>query len=360
MRFRHTVSSVFPAFVALTFHAVCQEAPAKVRVAISPFAPFVMKSDSGKPTGYSIDLWRDVASHADLAFELIPATGVKEKLDMLAAAAVDVAIGGITITEKREERVDFTHASFNSGLDILIPVQARQATFLDRIRPMLTRGKLVILLGFLFLIVASGHLMWFAERGKDMFNDRYFPGVFEGMYWAIVTASTVGYGDKAPVKWTGRALAAIVIIISLPMFAYFTAEMASAFTMYQLRSTIQGPGDLVGRRVAVLAGTTSDEFVSGIGADVRCKSEIIDCYAALEAGYVDAVVYDSPNLRYYAEHEGAGKVSVVGNVFAKQALGMAVPEGSPLRERINRALLALGESGRIAELRGEWFGDDSD
>ena len=48
-------------------------------------------------------------------------------------------------------------------------------------------------------------------------DDRYGPGVFEGIYWAVVTASTVGYGDKAPVRPLGRVLAMLVIIISLPM-----------------------------------------------------------------------------------------------------------------------------------------------
>ena len=43
-------------------------------------------------------------------------------------------------------------------------------------------------------------------------------------------------------------------------------------------------------------------------------------------------------------------------VFKPENYGIALPEGSPLREDINRALLALRESGRYDALRIKYFG----
>ncbi len=221
-----------------------------------------------------------------------------------------------------------------------------------------TPGKLAIFLGFILLIVIAGHLVWLAERGKEAFSDDYIPGVIEGMYWAIVTASTVGYGDKAPVKWLGRAVAALVIIISLPLFALFTAAIASSFTVQSLQVSIQGPDDLAPKRVGVVAGTASADHVRRY-RPIRVEFKTIDkaCQALLKR-QVDAVVYDAPNLSFFAQRRGEGKVNVVGKPFMRQRYGIVVPEGDGLRERINLALLTLTEKGDVRRLQEKWFGGD--
>ncbi len=71
------------------------------------------------------------------------------------------------------------------------------------------------------------------------------------------------------------------------------------------------------------------------------------------------MVYDAPNLLYYANGEGKGKVAVVGNLFEPQNYGLAVPQGSPLREKINRAILKLSESDELERIKRKWFGDQS-
>ena len=79
-------------------------------------------------------------------------------------------------------------------------------------------------------------------------------------------------------------------------------------------------------------------------------------YEALLVGAIDAAVYDAPVLRYYAITAGKGKVEVVGKLFNLQYYGMAVKQGSPLREEINRNLLAIVESGAYASVIEKWFG----
>ncbi len=326
-----------------------------LRVGISPFAPFVL-GDRDPPAGFSIDLWHQVSVELGVEYRFVRAPGVAAKLDQLARGDIDVAIGGITLTREREELVDFTHPSVETGLGILIRAgDVESPGFFARLR--LGGRKWGLILGFLALIVISGHLVWWAERGRDAFNDKYMPGVFEGMYWAIVTASTVGYGDKAPVRWPGRLVASLVIVIALPLFALFTAELASTIVVAEIQSRIDGPEDLTGKRVGVVRGTASAEWAASRGLGLYQWDRAEEVYAALEEGMIDAVVYDAPNLQYYAQNQGRGRVQLVGGQFLAQNLGIAVREGSPLRERINRALLELNESGEIQRLRVQWFGN---
>jgi len=61
-------------------------------------------------------------------------------------------------------------------------------------------------------------------------------------------------------------------------------------------------------------------------------------------------------LLYFASHEGKGKVQVVGPIFRKENYGIVFPDKSPLRKRVNEALLKLRENGTYDQLYKKWFG----
>ena len=326
-----------------------------VRVAVSPFAPFCIL-DGDEPRGYAVDTWEAIAEESGLAYEYVRCTGVTDKLDALRNGRADIGIGGISATSAREADVDFTHATYNSGLDILVRTGAGGAT-MAVLQAMFSGTNLKVIIGFVLLIVITGHLIWLAERGKDSFNDHYVKGVFEGMYWAVVTASTVGYGDKVPGKFTGRLLAALVIIVSLPIFGYFVAALSSAMTVETISASIQGPEDLPGKRVAVIKGTTGDTWARENNLIPQAYDSGEDACRALIRGNVDAVVYDLPYLRYYANRNADADVMVVGKTFCKQPIAFALPESSPLREQVDQALLQQEEAGAMARWRKKWFGE---
>lgn len=53
--------------------------------------------------------------------------------------------------------------------------------------------------------------------------------IFEGMWWAIVTLTTVGYGDVYPVTIEGRIAAAVLMLVGIGFFAFITASVAAHF-----------------------------------------------------------------------------------------------------------------------------------
>jgi len=81
-------------------------------------------------------------------------------------------------------------------------------------------------------------------------------------------------------------------------------------------------------------------------------------YKKLLQGEVEAVVFDAPAILYYAQNEGAGKVQVIGPLFDIQYYGFLFPEGSQLREPVNRALLKLRTNGTYDRLYNKWFGSN--
>src|SRR5262245_20080583 len=339
--------------------AVAAAADQKLRVGISPFAPFVMFTPRG-PEGAAIDAWHLIAQKLGVESEFVTCKNLAEKLAKLQAGAIDVAIGGISITAEREQQFDFTMSQFHTGLDILVR-KGRDRPLLNLVSSLFSQDKTTILLGLLGLIVLAGHIVWLVERSTEeqatSFSRTYIPGVFEGMYWALITVSTIGYGDKVPHRWTGRLVAAIIIIITLPLFGFFLAQLSSDLTMQQLRTNIHGPEDLPGKRVAVVRSSTGAAYVEQLGASLSECDQVEECYADLLAGTVDAVVHDAPNLLYYAKRQGQGQVAVIGKLFAPQDYAIAVRQGSPLRKQINLALVMLSESREARGIRAKWFGN---
>jgi voltage-gated potassium channel len=51
----------------------------------------------------------------------------------------------------------------------------------------------------------------------------------DAVWWAITTISTVGYGDKYPVTPEGRAIAVVLMVLGIGIFALIAATLASFF-----------------------------------------------------------------------------------------------------------------------------------
>ena len=74
----------------------------------------------------------------------------------------------------------------------------------------------------------------------------------------------------------------------------------------------------------------------------------------LKKRQVEAVVFDSPAVLNRAIQDSDLKVA--DELFDPQKYGIAMREGDPLRERINRSVLGLLESDRYRYLQTKWFG----
>lgn len=78
----------------------------------------------------------------------------------------------------------------------------------------------------LVMMVMAASLMYFAEHEAQPEN---FPDIPSAMWWAIVTLTTVGYGDVFPVTILGKILAAVIAILGIGMFALPTGILGASF-----------------------------------------------------------------------------------------------------------------------------------
>ncbi len=73
----------------------------------------------------------------------------------------------------------------------------------------------VFLFGMLVLVCLEGTLMYLIEGGIN----EGFASIPQSIYWAIVTVTTVGYGDVAPVTVVGKMIASLVMLSGFSIIA---------------------------------------------------------------------------------------------------------------------------------------------
>src|SRR5512140_361679 len=118
-----------------------------------------------------------------------------------------------------------------------------------------------LVLGFVLLLFAGGPAVYLLERGK---ND-LFKTVGDGLWWAIVTFTTIGYGDKYPITTAGRLLSGVLMMVGIGLLGTVTGKIAAALVERRIR---EGRGLCVARVAGhlVVVGWKTDmlEFVGGL------------------------------------------------------------------------------------------------
>lgn len=93
-----------------------------------------------------------------------------------------------------------------------------------------SRVKIAVFLSFvLVLCVILGTIMYLVEGNKDS----GFTSIPRSVYWAIVTLTTVGYGDIAPVSSLGQFIASLIMILGYGIIAIPTGIVTSEMTKSQ-------------------------------------------------------------------------------------------------------------------------------
>jgi voltage-gated potassium channel len=80
----------------------------------------------------------------------------------------------------------------------------------------------VIVMATTFVVVAAGLLMTIIDRKE-------YPTIGLGLWWALQTVTTVGYGDVAPSHPAGRLVAMVVMLEGIAFIAIVTALITSTF-----------------------------------------------------------------------------------------------------------------------------------
>ena len=343
-----------------TSAAAARDDAPELRVAVFNVPPFVMEQN-GSLTGFDIELWNQIAARLQRRTNYQIEKVVTALLEKMQSRQAELTVAPIPVTAARDEVFDFSYPIMESGLQIMVsenPQKTMAANPLwDMLRLILSRTTVLWLGMALLLALIPAHVVWLLERRHEdgmISSRRYFPGIFEAMYWGLSTLTT--QAETMPRQWFARALSVLWMFSGVVFVASYTAQLTTTLTVEQIRGAIEGPDDLPGKHVAALAHGQAADFLREHRAVVEEFQTIDEVFEALATKKVDGVVAGAPILRYYAAHEGKGRVRIVGPEVNISPVAIMLQLNSPLRKKIDIALLTLYEDGSYQRLYEKWFG----
>jgi ABC-type amino acid transport substrate-binding protein len=296
--------------------------------------PFAIKNDDGTWDGAAVELWRDLGRQEGFEAALVE-VAADELIGAVADGRADLALTTVASAED-EQFVDFALPYYTATLGVAEPRGSKVGQVLKRLfSPLFFR----IALGIAVLLLIVGTVAWLVERrdNTDDFREGK-EGIWDGFYWAGVTMSTIGYGDKAPRTVGGQSLALVWMLVSMAVTAALTAALVSALGLRD-GGRANLPGDVRGQAVAVVDGTAAADFLDAERVRTRRFPTEQAALDALDRDSVDVLVGSTPVLEHAVSAGGFSRFEVEATKAEPQPWAFAVAAGSPLRERLSRAVL---------------------
>jgi ABC-type amino acid transport substrate-binding protein len=329
-----------------------------LRIAVYDVPPYGYVNPDGSISGVSVDLWRRVAQHLERQFDLIPVSEMELILSGLEQGRFDAAIGAITITPAREERVDFSYPAHRSGVAVAV---RRESGPLFALKSYASAPAELspLILGSLILLVLIGIAMWLIERRQSSArgSESSVATVRDGVYWAIVTMTTVGYGDKTPKSTGGRVLAISWMFASLVLVSLLSTSLVSRLTADRVESRdISATIDLAGKKLAAVAESSGAEYLDEQHLPYMKFKNLPEALDSLAGGKTDAVVNSVGALQYLISKRYSRVEEMPQGLLAPAYMAIALQERSALKRPIDEALVRITSDPEWRSLEERYFG----
>ena len=360
-------SRLFIPIAVVAWLCVCdqimsKEAPAPVasrtlRVAVSEAPPFAHKTPQGEWEGLAVDLWKESA--AALGWKYVWQEFPRdESLRKVAAGEVDVVVSKVVLAPERELLMDFSAPFLTSKLAIVVMPDSK-LSWRTVAELFLESNILWGLGGILFLAFVVGILIWRIERKRNPhhFEDSPWRGIGSGLWYATVTLTTVGYGDKVPVSTIGRVLAMVWMLTSLILISTFTATVTASMTIGHLKGRIQSPDDLSRLVTTAVRSSPGETYLRERGSRVLSAKSSAEALELLRNGKASAFVHDFVTFKAI-QHEGGQKIQILPYDLADTDFyAFALPPRSPLVEPLSRQVLLILYSPKWGRIKKGYLTD---
>lgn len=312
-----------------------QDQVGPLRVGVAPLPPLAIPHEEGWD-GIAVSLWQDVAGDMDLRYEWVEVSA-DAGLAPLLEGEVDVLITA-SATAEAEAVADLSHSYLTTSIAYARGaergIREIAGAFLTP-RFWRTAGTLSVLL----LVV--GALIWAVERRADneMFPEGAGSGLWSGFWYAAVTFTTVGYGDKTPKTTGGRVLALLWMLVGIGVLATLTATLASLLTV-GAQAEVNFPGDLREAAVGAEDEGAAPTYLEEQGIAFERFETAEAGLRAVAGDELDFFVGSGVILRHLNETVMEGELAVADAHLRRQRFAFALPPGDLRMESLNRALLA--------------------
>lgn len=154
------------------------------------------------------------------------------------------------------------------------------------------------------VLLVVGVFCWLAERrqNSEQFDRSAGRGIWDGFYWAGVTMTTIGYGDKVPRSTAGKVVALMWMLAAIGFTSILTASVVSVFNSVGRDTEIERfPDSIRGKRVAVVIDSAAATFLKGHRIATQEFEQLQGAVERLKSGEIDVVVDNAASLQALPE-----------------------------------------------------------
>ena len=131
------------------------------------------------------------------------------------------------IKETNIRKLNFESIPFaEANMDVV--VHKNRIKIFVKIKAGLFECRYLFVIGFILALI-FGVVIWFIERWKNEDIPKCPGGIFTGVWLALVTMTTVGYGDVTPKSFLGRILTMAWMVTGILLSAILTSTMTNVF-----------------------------------------------------------------------------------------------------------------------------------
>ena len=345
--------------LALALAAMAQEPPPKLKVGIFDFPPLAMKDEDGRWCGLAVELWEEVSTRAQVAYEYeeVP---LDKLIGRLSRGEIDLAVGILGVSAERERVVDFTQPYLENTAAAAFLKNARHPAFRELWAELTQQDLLQVLLFMLVALLVFSLVLWLIERGVHTghFGGKPIHGLGSAIWFSAVTMTTVGYGDKTPQTLPGRILAFLWMFFGILLVSAFTGTVASSLTIARLNQSIDRLSDLSRFRNGVMNGSLMQNAMTEAGISARLFPSLEAGLKALEDKEITALVGDAVSLRYLVGKDHPHTLVVDKFPTSRIAFAMAARPGLANFQDINIALIDVIGTPQWDRAVDRWIGPD--
>ena len=261
--------------------------PKSLTVGVKLSPDFVVVSN-GIYSGIAIDKWSSIYQGVT-KYKLY--STIDELLSGVESGEVDVAVGAITITAEREQKVDFLIPYTQTGLTIGTVDNESIFDVLMLIVPTFLKALGVILL----VNLIAGALFATVEHRANNDIESRWSSMFKGFYWSSATLTTVGYGDVAAKTPLGILFSTLWMWSGLVITTGMMGLMVASVNVNGNNNT---EFNILKSKIAVVDGSASLHYIERLVKDkntYRYKT-LEEAVLSVASGYTDGVIGDKTLL----------------------------------------------------------------
>jgi ABC-type amino acid transport substrate-binding protein len=311
--------------LTLALCGIAQAQQQKLRVGIFDRPPFAMKNSRGEWDGLSVSVWKKICTDLNLQSEFVEIAQEQAIADV-AAGRLDVLMGEMAISADRARHVKFSQPFAVFPAAVALKRDTRFPGWLYFIDDVMKHGVGSVLLIMLVAMIVFSIMLWIVERKVNAahFGGRPLHGFGSALWFAAVTMTTVGYGDKTPQSVAGRVVVFFWMFFGVVAISVFTGAVASSIAVARLDSSLDGAADLARYRNGVMNDSITQSVLSEIGIPAKVFPTVGDGLRALEDGSITAFVGGEGTLRYIVHSQYPGRIVVesIPNTHISYAFAM--------------------------------------